>query len=67
MKEFFYKFLLMISVVVVCSFIGAAIATWLWGLIIVPVFGAPVLGYWQMYGVIILIKFLLPINISSSN
>ena len=67
MKEFFIKFSLTIFAVIVCGFIGAAIATWLWGLIIVPVFGAPVLGYWQMYGIIILIKLLLPMNISSSN
>lgn len=67
MKEFFTKFLLTIFAVIVYGFIVAAIATWLWELIIVPVFGAPVLGYWQMYGFIILIKLLFPIDISSSN
>lgn len=65
--EIIGKFLTVIFVVVISGLIGAAIATWLWGLIIVPIFGAPVLGYWQMYGIIILIKLLSPINISSSN
>lgn len=66
MKKIFAEFLITIFTIIVCGFIGAAIATWLWGLIIVPVFGAPVLGYWQMYGIIILIKLLFPISVSSS-
>lgn len=67
MNEIIGRFLAVIFVVVISGLIGAAIATWLWGLIIVPVFGAPVLGYWQIYGIIILIKLLFPMNISSSN
>lgn len=67
MNEIIGKFLTVIFIVVISGLIGAAIAAWLWGLIVVPVFGAPVLGYWQMYGIIILIKLLFPMNISSSN
>lgn len=67
MNEIIGRFLIVVFVVVIGGLIGAAIAAWLWGLIIVPVFGAPVLGYWQMYGIIIFIKLLFPMNISSSN
>lgn len=51
------------------TFLYAAIGCWLWGIIIVPVFGAPVLTYWQMYGLIILARMILGTrsNISTSN
>ena len=60
---------LAIIFVVVFGLILAGVANWLWGLIIVPVFGAPVLTYWQMYGLMILIRLLLPTfsHSSSSN
>lgn len=59
----------MVVFVVIFGLILAGIANWLWGLIIVPVFGAPVLTYWQMYGIMILIRLLLPTfsHSSSSN
>ena len=55
--------------IIVFGLVLAGIANWLWGLIIVPVFGAPVLTYWQMYGIMILIRLLIPTfsNSSSSN
>lgn len=37
--------LLGLAVAFVVTFLYAAIAAWLWGLIIVPVFGAPAIGY----------------------
>jgi hypothetical protein len=39
-------------------FLGAAIGMWLWNAIMVPVFAMPVLGYWQMYGIMILAKLI---------
>lgn len=59
--------LIMLPLLIVLSFITAGLATWLWGLIVVPVFGAPVLGYWQMFGLIWLLRFMLPTNISSNS
>lgn len=45
--------------VVICIYFGlVGIATWLWGLIVVPVFSLPALGYWQMFGLSWLINFL---------
>ena len=60
---------LIVISVVIFGLILAGIANWIWGLIIVPVFGAPVLTYWQMYGIMILIRLLIPTfaNSSSSN
>ena len=49
----------------VFGFIGAAIALWLWNIIVIPVFGAPVIGYWQMYGLIFLIRLVLPTSTST--
>ena len=39
------------SVFVICLalFLVPAIELWLWGLVMIPVFGAPVLTYWQMF------------------
>ena len=52
---------------IVLSFINAAIGMWLWGVIMVPVFGLPALSYWQTFGLIWLINILLPIPISSNS
>ncbi len=40
------------------QFALTGIATWLWGLIVVPTFGLPSLGFWQMYGLSWLLHFL---------
>lgn len=45
-------------VIFLCLFIYAAIGCWLWGLIMVPVFGLPALGYWQMFGLMWLLRLL---------
>lgn len=67
LEEAITAVVLMAIFIIVFGLVLAGIANWLWGLIIVPVFGAPVLTYWQMYGIMILIKLLFPINMSSSN
>ena len=59
--------LIMLPIIILLSFLTAGIATWLWGLIVVPVFGLPALGYWQMFGLIWLLRLILPTNISSSS
>ena len=59
--------LIMLPIMILLSFLTAGIATWLWGLIVVPVFGLPALGYWQMFGLIWLLRLILPTNISSSS
>lgn len=42
------------------NLILAAIGVWLWGIIAVSIFGLPSLTYWQFYGLLILIRILLP-------
>ena len=54
-----------IIVALLFGFIGAAIALWLWNVIAIPVFGAPVITYWQMYGLMILIRLILPTSTST--
>ena len=57
----------LIALVAILCLLGAAIAMWLWNVIMVPLFGMPVLGYWQMYGIIILARLIFGSRISSSN
>lgn len=38
-----------VLIVLAMLFIGPAIELWLWGLVMIPVFGAPALTYWQMF------------------
>ena len=49
-----------LAVVVCASFIEAWLAQWLWGLIVVDLWNAPVISYWQMYGLIWMIRLILP-------
>lgn len=34
----------------------AGIGLWLWNIIVIPVFNAPILNYWQMYGLMWLFR-----------
>ena len=44
--------------------ITSALSYWLWGIIVVPVFNAPSLTFWQTYGLIWLIRLsIYPITI----
>ena len=40
------------------SFIYAAILVWLWNLVIVSVFSAPIITYWQAYAICIICNIL---------
>lgn len=50
--------LVVFFIVFLSLFIYAALGCWLWGLIMVPVFGLPALGYWQMFGLMWLLRML---------
>ena len=47
-----------IIALIIVLFLGAAIGMWLWNAILVPMFAFPVIGYWQMYGIMILGKLI---------
>ena len=47
-----------IVALIIVLFLGAAIGMWLWNAILVPMFAFPVIGYWQMYGIMILGKLI---------
>lgn len=52
---------------IVLSFATAGIGMWLWGAIMVPVFGLPALSYWQTFGLIWLFRIVMPNYVSSSS
>ena len=64
--EVFGKIMTILLIVLCLGFIGAGIALWLWNAVAIPVFGAPELSYWQMYGLILLLRFIVPTSISTS-
>jgi hypothetical protein len=59
--------MLAIFVIILTVILYAAIGMWLWNLILVPLFGAPVIGYWQMYGIMILARMIFGRGSSSSS
>lgn len=65
--EIFGGCMLAILVLVICVFLYAAIGMWLWNIILVPLFGAPVIGYWQMYGIMILARLIFGRSSTSSS
>ena len=65
-----YSFLAILGLFVlafVISLITNFIALWLWGIIAVGIFGLPALTFWQMFGLVWLIRLILPSNISYNN
>ena len=65
--EAFGKIVLALIVVFLVIFLYAAIGCWLWAIIMVPVFGLPALGYWQMFGLMFLLRMLFGSGGSSSS
>lgn len=39
--------------------LNAALGLWLWGLIVIPVFNAPILTFWQMFGLCLLARLMV--------
>ena len=61
MKDFGEMFLIILGVifvVVLVSFLYGAILMWLWNAVIVIVFAAPTLTYWQACGICIICNLL---------
>lgn len=56
----FINFIIILISILFASFIYAGLAVWLWGLVVIPVFGAPAVTYWQMYGLILFLKVISP-------
>ena len=65
--EIFGGCMLTILVLVICIFLYAAIGMWLWNIILVPLFGIPIIGYWQMYGIMILARLIFGRSSTSSS
>lgn len=56
-----------IGLMAILLFGGAWIALWLWNVIAIPVFNAPALTFWQMYGLMWLLRLLFPRNVKMSS
>lgn len=61
----FLAFLIIIGIVIVLLLVEAIVGVWLWGVIMVGIFGLPALTFWQFYGLIVLLHILLPSPIST--
>ena len=65
-KESFSDYVMagcVVTILAIILFVGlcflfSAIGVWLWGAIMVPVFGLPALTYWQMFGIIVLARII---------
>ena len=66
MDDFFIA-LGLICLAVLLSLITNFIAVWLWGIIAVGVFGLPSLTFWQMFGLVWLVRLILPNSYIRSN
>ena len=55
-----------VIIVILLSFLLVGVATWLWSVIMVGIFGLPALTYWQMWGLQFLIWILIPTGKSIS-
>lgn len=51
-----------VLVIAILFIIFNAIAVWLWGIIAVGVFGLPALNFWQMLGLKLLLRWLIPMS-----
>lgn len=60
------NYLLAIIIFIVYILLETSISMWLWNIILVPLFNAPIIGYWQMCGIIVLVRLIFgKISISS--
>lgn len=55
-----FSWCLIILLVIGLIWLDVQIACWLWGLIAVAIFGLPALSWWQMFGLIWLMRFIMP-------
>lgn len=51
-----------VLVIAILFVIFNAIAVWLWGIVAVGVFGLPALSFWQMLGLKLLLRWLIPMS-----
>lgn len=67
MKGGCLKFLSLFLVTFVFSLVFALISAYfgvqLWNYAVVPIFGLPEITYWQMFALMVLVRFFIPINI----
>jgi hypothetical protein len=60
-------FLVALTGGIVFAFLFGYIGMLLWNEIVVSLFGLPVVTYWQMFGLMVLVRLFIPMNISYKN
>lgn len=64
--ELFLAILLVIGFLFGIACIEVGIATWLWGIIAVEIFGLPALTFWEMFALRFLIWLIFPTSTAST-
>lgn len=59
MKEIIKALILWILATLLAITLNTAVGLWLWGLIMIPIFSAPVLTFWQMFGLCFLARVIV--------
>lgn len=62
-----FAFIGIVALMAILYLLQSAIALWLWNIIVIPVFGAPALTYWQMYGLMWLARLIIPHSSTSTS
>lgn len=62
-----FGWLLIIVFIIALLFAEVWLACWLWGEIMVVIFGLPMLTKWQMFGLMVLANLILPTSHISRN
>lgn len=57
---------LLLLILVGLIWLEVQIACWLWGIIMVTIFGLPYLTGWQMFGLMVLMQFIMPTSYHTS-
>ena len=49
-----------VAIAAILIFLFAFPAMWLWNMLVPQVFNGPVLSFWQTFGLMLLVRFILP-------
>ena len=55
-----------LAVLIFAIFLGPAIELWIWNDLFVELFNAPILTYWQMFGINLFVQLIIPTSTYTS-
>ena len=59
MNKIIKALILWILAALLTIILNTAVGLWLWGLIMIPIFSAPILTFWQMFGLCFLARVIV--------